>query len=113
MTDESHKAPPKFGPFFVHGEIWQLCEDPKVRERDLADASVTLTRPEGGATLVLRTADLQRPPIPGLDEIPDEDRYDLRVLVENMLSLGFDSTAADVIIGLVTRRRLLREKGRA
>jgi hypothetical protein len=100
---------PKFGPLFFKGETWRLVEDPAIRERDLREGSVTLTKPETGATLVFRTKDIQAPPVAGLDEIPDADRYDLRALVEDILSLGFDSLAADVIIGLATRRRLLRE----
>jgi hypothetical protein len=111
MTRPEDERPTRFGPFFVQGETWRLCEDEDVRARDLAEGSVTLTRPETGETRVLRTADIQHPPIPGLEEIPDEDRYDLRQLVEDMLSLGFDSGEADVIMGLVTRRRLLREPG--
>jgi hypothetical protein len=102
----------RFGPFFLNGEAWQISEDPEVRERDLALAQVTVMHPTTGEVRTFAAAQLQRPKVAGLDEIPDEDRYDLRLLVEEMLSLGFNSTAAETIMGLVTRRRMLREPRR-
>jgi hypothetical protein len=102
----------RFGPFLLNGESWELCEDPAVRARDLAEGQVTVVRCGTGEVRVFSAAAMQGPPIPGLGEIPEEDRYDLRLLVEDLISLRFDSAQADSVMGLVTARRMLREPGR-
>jgi hypothetical protein len=109
VTQETPRAGSGFGPFFLNGEWWRLDEDPAVRARDLENGAATLVHPETGRTLVLHASALQLPPLPGLDPIPDEDCYDLRSLIEEILSLGLDTAQAQVVMGLVTRRRMLRE----
>ena len=100
----------EFRAFEFDGTPHRLAAEPTVRAADIRDGALTLVRETDGERRIIRAADINvalpaaiAPPAP-------ERQYDLRVLVESALELGFTDDEIIEILEIARRHRLLRER---
>lgn len=92
----------------LQGARYELVRDEGVREADLAAHRVTLRRVSDGETVVLEAAGLMLPPLETADRVAETERFELRELIEELLTRGFDDRWVEAIAEFVARHRLLR-----
>jgi hypothetical protein len=97
--------------FVFEGHRLRLNEDPGVRAADIAGCRLTVIREDDGATLVIDPAELELPPLPGIP--PPGPLYNPRLLIEEVLRLGFDDRWLEMIVDWMKRQRLFMRSGKA
>jgi hypothetical protein len=98
----------EFRSFQFDGATHRLAEEPRVREGDLRDGALTLLREPDGERRVIRAADINVPLPAAVPPIAPERLYDLRVLVEQALALGFTDDEIIEILEIARTHCLLR-----
>jgi len=98
----------EFRSFQFDGATHRLVEEPRVRESDVRSGRLTLLREPDGERRVIRAADINVPLPAAVPPIAPERRYDLRVLVEQALALGFTDAEIIEILEIARTHCLLR-----
>lgn len=96
-------------PFVFNGHRLRLSEERGVREADVAGCRLTVIREDDGATLVIDPGEHELPPLPGIP--PPGPLYNPRLLVEEVLRLGFDDRWLSIITDWMNRQRLFMRPG--
>jgi len=79
-----------FRSFVLGGRRMHLVEDAEVRAEDLRTGSATVHLEDEGCDQVVLVDQFRMSVPAGHPVIPDEDKYELRPLIEKVLDLGFD-----------------------
>jgi hypothetical protein len=93
--------------FPLEGGPCRLVLDEDVREADIAACCVTFERADNGERTRADAAEVMLPPVPG-GNLPDPERtYNLRLVLEEMFTLGFTDDWVVDIWKAIRRHRLL------
>jgi hypothetical protein len=93
--------------FPLEGVPCRLVLDEDVREADIAACRVTVERADNGERARVDAAEVMFPPVPGGNMTDPERPYSLRLVLEEMLALGFTDEWIAVISNAIRRHRLL------
>lgn len=100
----------KLRPFVYEGHRLRLDEDPAVRAADVASRRISVIR-EDGARLVVDPGEHALPPLPGVP--PPGELYNPRLVLEEVLRLGFDDAWLWAVFDHLNRYRLLEREPKA